>query len=1336
MSGLWGDPEDDQATLDALVRETQTEPSAPGFFDGLGEAIYNIPGRSLAALRLTADSQAVAVRPQDELQVMLARRSAANLREREFDAPDEFDPSLPVNKIIEQRTKEIEERTAADWAEFKRTSPDPMTSGLAAQIINPVGDLILRLGAGTVVGGPAVGFEAMREPDTIIAEQELLDQGVDPLTANREAVRMGTLNAGFAFLPGSVPLENMFARAGVMAGANVILGAGSRKMTGDALREAGYGDAAERYRWNDAQAIAIDAILGGFFGAIDKPEARPTLPPEMLDAAMVAQDAQRRDAQSPFGLPVNNEADRQIAAADARAMEQIANGEPIDVADVFRNPAEKFATVAEFTDAYNAALAQRGKTADNASEVDKSAASMQAQEALRQSGFDGVAWGDGRETTTWSSGKRAEYAPIDPDAAIRAELETIFADVRDEIAAVMGDETPTDWMASRGVYPHKFGATTRLRDFLIERAAGMSDAEIAAEFDVDMNAISASLSRFRDRVEARVARGDTLQNIAEEMRLTMDVVEKAMELKPTRKPEARDVVLSLAMKGLDNGQIAERMRGMGFERTTKESVKVMKSNLRKAGHDIPKGAKGGTDFQASRGEAPVAATPKSDLETALARSFGKSSQKLMSTSKVELLNTVDELNAVTGRTLPKDTKAVSNRGKTYIVAQNVSPSEARGILLHEVGVHHGMAEMLGEQGMGRLKVAMDALLATGNPAVKEARALAEGFALKPEHVEEETLAYLVEHHPDMPIVRRLLAQIRQWVWRAFPDLVDLTPDDIAMMAVASLRHAANEDMRQGFGDWMTSFGGALATREGRARWANGKDVKTESGSTIWKGEFAAGEERIVVDLNEAAYETGVWSAIWDFEGNTKTNAEMTRRPGALGSESQNAFGKIIAVLERFVSEKNPNALEFSGLSDAHTRLYSRMALMFARDGYRVWEVSSDAEKKHDFVIAKEGYDVKENWPNAKALERPVSRADIAAKVDKASDYAVAAYMDWFRESGGMDNAGNYIDNMRASRGKKRDTEMNDPVKAAIAEDPTMKIPDEKGELLPVNEALMKADELFKNASELSKGFEAAGACAARHAASIVSQAELRTAELVGGFAWGAATAGAIANVAAPAIMEMNNQAYANDVQRRADEAQAALAEDRAQYIKENPVTSIPVGRSLDNTIMHAADRTGVPENFLSALIKKESGGDANAKAATSSATGMTQFIDGTWRNELIRVGSKLGFKGDPYSAEALELRKDPRWSVMVAAEYAKANAQDLKAAIGRDPTHGEVYLAHFMGLGGAIDLINAAEQGAPNAAALFPAAAAANQNVFHGSAKDVLKRQTKGFSNEPFVVNQ
>src|SRR5258708_5090340 len=78
------------------------------------------------------------------------------------------------------------------------------------------------------------------------------------------------------------------------------------------------------------------------------------------------------------------------------------------------------------------------------------------------------------------------------------------------------------------------------------------------------------------------------------------------------------------------------------------------------------------------------------------------------------------------------------------------------------------------------------------------------------------------------------------------------------------------------------------------------------------------------------------------------------------------------------------------------------------------------------------------------------------------------------------------------------------------------------------------------------------------------------------------------------------------------------------------------------------------------------------------------------------------------------MRKDPRANAVMAGAFANSNAKVLTDRLGRKPTDGEVYMAHFLGASGASRFIKAAEAN-PNgkAAALFPRAAHANSSIFY-----------------------
>jgi hypothetical protein len=170
---------------------------------------------------------------------------------------------------------------------------------------------------------------------------------------------------------------------------------------------------------------------------------------------------------------------------------------------------------------------------------------------------------------------------------------------------------------------------------------------------------------------------------------------------------------------------------------------------------------------------------------------------------------------------------------------------------------------------------------------------------------------------------------------------------------------------------------------------------------------------------------------------------------------------------------------------------------------------------------------------------------------------------------------------------------------------------------------------------------------------------------------------------------------------------------------------------VQGAIRRAAASTGTSFDYLLATAKRESALDPDARAQSSSATGLFQFIDSTWLQTLKEEGPAYGLAvaaaaierssdgrylvRDPGARQAiLALREDPELNAMMAGAFTRKNRAGLKDALGREPTSGELYLAHFMGLGGAAKLIGlAASDGTADAALAFPRQAAANRAVFY-----------------------
>jgi hypothetical protein len=182
-------------------------------------------------------------------------------------------------------------------------------------------------------------------------------------------------------------------------------------------------------------------------------------------------------------------------------------------------------------------------------------------------------------------------------------------------------------------------------------------------------------------------------------------------------------------------------------------------------------------------------------------------------------------------------------------------------------------------------------------------------------------------------------------------------------------------------------------------------------------------------------------------------------------------------------------------------------------------------------------------------------------------------------------------------------------------------------------------------------------------------------------------------------------------------------------------TDRTVGQSIDPAVLHgirqASQATHVDFGYLMAQAAQESGFNSDAKASSSSATGLFQFIDSTWLDMVRQHGAQHGLgdlaqqittdaSGRPAVADPAErekilaLRTDPTVSAALAAEFAKSNKAEVERAIGRPAHSADLYLAHFLGAGGASELLKAVQtDGATPAAQLLPEAAAANHAVFY-----------------------
>lgn len=182
-------------------------------------------------------------------------------------------------------------------------------------------------------------------------------------------------------------------------------------------------------------------------------------------------------------------------------------------------------------------------------------------------------------------------------------------------------------------------------------------------------------------------------------------------------------------------------------------------------------------------------------------------------------------------------------------------------------------------------------------------------------------------------------------------------------------------------------------------------------------------------------------------------------------------------------------------------------------------------------------------------------------------------------------------------------------------------------------------------------------------------------------------------------------------------------------------TQMPI--KIETALRKAAAATGVDFQYLVDTAKRESGFRPSVKAPTSSASGLFQFIESTWLQMVKEKGPELGLTEaaaqitktssgkyrveDPATRrEILELRNKPEVAALMAGAFTQLNAETIEAKVGRKPTSGELYIAHFLGAHNGSKLIHASSlKPDMKAADLFPQAANSNKSLFYKSGNPV-----------------
>lgn len=164
-------------------------------------------------------------------------------------------------------------------------------------------------------------------------------------------------------------------------------------------------------------------------------------------------------------------------------------------------------------------------------------------------------------------------------------------------------------------------------------------------------------------------------------------------------------------------------------------------------------------------------------------------KRLVASGKLTLHDSMDTL---PGEGHPENVQGLTTpQGEVHLVANKLTPETLPKVAMHEMGVHVGMRGMVGDKVWGDLT--SQALTTKGEAFDRARQAVPENT---PEHLKgEETLAYLVENAPKLPVVKRAISAVKNWARTTFGAKLDLTEADAHHLAAKALRRESQTTTR-------------------------------------------------------------------------------------------------------------------------------------------------------------------------------------------------------------------------------------------------------------------------------------------------------------------------------------------------------------------------------------------------------------------------------------------------------------------------------------------------------------------------------------------------------------
>lgn len=183
---------------------------------------------------------------------------------------------------------------------------------------------------------------------------------------------------------------------------------------------------------------------------------------------------------------------------------------------------------------------------------------------------------------------------------------------------------------------------------------------------------------------------------------------------------------------------------------------------------------------------------------------------------------------------------------------------------------------------------------------------------------------------------------------------------------------------------------------------------------------------------------------------------------------------------------------------------------------------------------------------------------------------------------------------------------------------------------------------------------------------------------------------------AVATDDPNVHAQAMDAYRGATDALAAkglISQDDAVKRKRAFGSNLAQGLLIQQAqsdplgaLNHIRSAPGSDDELVERIIQIESGHNPRAKAKNSTAEGLGQFTDATWLDTIKKTRPDLAKSMS--DQDLLALKADPNLSRQMTGALLQSNRSSLQAQ-GLEGSAGNLYLAHFLGAGGAAKLLKA-----------------------------------------------